>query len=332
MIRSILLDTSTGACAYGITRIGEIPREIMEAYRSWLDAGFAAGMDYMANHLQIRHNPELLLPGSKTVISLAFPYSPRQWREISLPAIASYAYGRDYHDAIRKRLAEAVERLKRLFEGEYRICIDSAPVFERYWAEKCGIGRRADNGLISVRGYGTRIFLAEILSTAELPEDSVTLMPGADCISKNNIQSCIHCGKCRRACPAGALKEDSSVDARVCLSYLTIEHRGDWDAIGAEAMSTPAGRLTLFGCDICQNVCPMNSPLNNFVPPTEIGEFSPSHTLLTMNAEEAKKMTQSEFSKVFKGSAIKRTKLAGFLRNADNLRKSAEDSSPADCV
>ncbi len=330
MIASILLDPSVGACAFGIRKIGEIPKEVMEAYKDWLCEGNAAGMSYLANHLPIRQNPELLLPGSQTVISLAFPYSPRQWREISLPAIASYAYGEDYHDVIRKRLRGAVERLSEVYGGEYRICIDSAPVFERYWAERCGIGERADNGLIYVEGFGTRIFLAEIFSTAEFPEERRVIPSESYGINSdiqreglnadsNRITSCIHCGACRRACPAGALKGDSTVDARVCLSYLTIEQRGEWDEDGRQAMATPAGRRTLFGCDICQNVCPMNSPVNPSVPPTGIEEFRPSEPLLTLTAEQARDMTQEEFSRIFKGSAIKRAKLAGFLRNARNI-------------
>lgn len=353
MIKSILLNNETGACAYGISEIGEMPSKVMEAYQTWLDKGNAAGMDYLANHLPLRRDPGLLLPGTRSVISLAFPYSPREWRADSLPAIASYAYGADYHDVLRKRLRGAAERLCELYGGEYRICIDSAPVFERYWAEKCGLGRRADNGLISVGGYGTRVFLAEILSTTELPKERGCLTPqtgrymnpatdNSYCdkpqnriqsgISGNTPESCIHCGACRRACPAGALKGDSTVDARLCLSYLTIEHRGEWNEEGQKAMNTPAGRRTLFGCDICQNVCPMNAPVNPSIPPTGIEEFSPSEIIMTMTAEQARNMTQQEFTRDFKGSAIKRTKLAGFLRNAGNLRKPAEASAPTGCV
>ena len=325
---NFLLNPEIGACAFGVASLEVTPPDIMESYSRWLKAGNMAGMDYLANHLPLRQNPELLLPGAKSIISIAFPYSPTEWRPQSLPVIASYAYGADYHDVLRTRLRKAVERLESVFGGEYRICIDSAPIFERLWAEKCGIGSRSDNGLIAIPGYGTRVFLSEILSTAELPEErgvkrEIVKRTGGERREREKYTSwdgCLHCGKCRKACPAGALQPDSTVDARRCLSYLTIEHRGEWTVEGERAMQTPAGRHTLFGCDICQQVCPMNAPHNTTIPPTHIEEFLPRHEIMTLTAEQAKAMTQEEFSRIFKGSAIKRTKLAGFLRNANNLK------------
>lgn len=331
---SFLLDPVVGACAYGVSRIDGIPPEMMLKYETWLAEGNAAEMNYLHNHLPIRHNPRLLLDDAVCIISFAIPYSPAIRREKSLSAVATYAYGSDYHDVLRDRLSGAAERLKGIFGGEYRICIDSAPVFERYWAEKCGIGERCDNGLISVPGYGTRVFLAEILSTSELPltkEIKPACHPQTNQAGKENNPelrkrgasvnpvSCLHCGACRKACPAGALQPDSTVDARRCLSYLTIEHRGDWDGVGESAMSTPAGRRTLFGCDICQDVCPLNSPLNQHIPPTGIEEFQPRPSILDLTAAQVEEMTQTDFSGIFKGSPIKRTKLAGLFRNAHNI-------------
>lgn len=281
---------------------------------SWIAAGHNAGMGYMVNHVDIRRNPALLLDGAAAIFSLAFNYAPARLRDPELPQIAQFAYGADYHDVLRLRLNRCVDELRAAIGGDYRICIDSAPIFERYWAEECGIGHRADNGLIAVAGYGTRVLLAEILTT--IPIDVIS------CESKDYQQNrgvpkgeCRHCGACRRACPAGALQSDGRVDSRRCLSYLTIEHKGEWDATGLEAMLTPAGRNTLFGCDICQRVC----PLNRTTPPTEIEEFAPSGQLLSLTTEESKSMTQENFSRIFRGSPIKRTKLAGLLRNAANL-------------
>lgn len=320
-----LLDEEIGACAFGITTISEIPQEIIDRYSEWLKTGMGAGMEYLHNHLHIRRNPELLLSGAKMVISLAFPYSPQEIRSEKLPAIASFALGSDYHEVLRKRLKKAVERLKGEFGGEYRICIDSAPIFERYFAEKCKIGRRGDNGLIYVKGYGTRIFLAEILSTEQLPEISMTKSPeaykgGGVPTGVNRAEECLQCGACQLACPAGALQPDSTVDARRCLSYLTIEHKGTWTGIGETAMATAAGHHTLFGCDICQNVCPMNRPLNNAVPSTQIQDFRPSPEIMGLTAEKAREITPEKFSRIFRNSPIKRTKFAGFHRNAQNLR------------
>lgn len=311
-----LLDDSIGVCSYGVVGIGATPPEIIKSYDAWIADGNAAGMNYLANHRNIRMAPELLLEDSKSIISLAFPYSPAEWREKSLPAIASYAYGMDYHEVIRNRLKTAVERLGELYGGDYRICVDSAPLFERLQAELSGVGRRSANGLIAVAGFGTRVFLAEILSTAQIP-----VIRNRRKIERNSSapEFCINCGKCIEACPAGALKPDSNVDSRLCLSYLTIEHRGEWDEIGERAMSTRAGRTTLFGCDICQSVCPMNAPLNPSIPPTWIEEFKPRASIMSLTARQAKEMTQTDFSLLFKNSPIKRSKLNGFLRNAANL-------------
>ena len=340
----LLISEESGACAAGVAPIGETPAFVMEAYGNWLSAGRGARMDYLANHLPIRRNPALLLEGAKTVISLAFPYPDGRERAKSLPAIASYAQGMDYHDVLRSRLTGVTERLKAIYGGNYRICIDSAPIFERYWAEKCRIGKRCDNGLIVVNGYGTRVFLAEILTT--LPPDTFPFpLPcshiAGESTVMNSAQECTHCGACRRICPAGALQEDSTVDARRCLSYLTIEHRGEWDREGNSAMSTPAGRHTLFGCDLCQKVCPLNSrdalrfgslrdsEYSEPVPADSdkvapLPEFLPRPEILTLTSEDITMMTPADFSRGFKGSPLKRSKLAGLLRNALNTMQSGK--------
>lgn len=330
---------AAGACAIGFAPIGEMPDEEMERYRRWLADGHQAGMEYMANHEAIRRNPRLLLEGAQTIISLAFPYPDGSERPKSLPAIASYAQGSDYHDVLRTRLKGLTERLKADLGGEYRICIDSAPIFERFWAEKCGIGQRADNGLIAVPGYGTRVFLAEIITTlniSEITEISTLPIPSrdsGDSCKEDSTMDCIHCGACRRACPAGALQPDSTVDAGRCLSYLTIEHRGEWDAIGEKAMSTPAGRHTLFGCDLCQRVCPINRMLKRGTGKHTEGateplpELLPRPEIVALTSEEIIRMNQTEFSSLFKGSPIKRAKLAGLRRNALNTQGPDEKES-----
>lgn len=309
--------TQAGTCAMGCAPIHDVPSSQTDSLESWLAAGHNAGMAYMANYPDLRRQPARLLEGAESIISLAFSYVPASQRAPALPLIAEYAYGADYHDTLRHRLTTAIGELRTLYGGDYRICIDSAPVFERYWAEECGIGYRADNGLIAVPGHGTRIFLAEIITT--LPTATISCQSAESLQSRGEVPGeCRHCGACRRACPAGALQSDGRVDARRCLSYLTIEHRGPWDNTGLQAMQTPAGRHTLYGCDICQRVC----PLNRTAPPTEIEEFAPSDRLLSLTAEESKCMTQENFSRIFRGSPIKRTKLAGLLRNAANLLQS----------
>lgn len=321
-----------GAVALAAAPIHPVDSEDIKGLQGWLENGYNAGMAYMGNHLDLRSDPTGLLEGAKSIICIAFNYRQPRKRDKSLPCVAEYAYGKDYHDVLRKRLEGAVNDLREDFGGEYRICIDSAPLLERYWAEQSGLGKRGANGLIAVAGYGSQVFLAEILTTLELPrfrrilgkgeeESGETGESGAGSGRNSKIDYCINCGKCLRACPASALQHNGTVDARRCLSYLTIEHRGDWDdagnGMGLAAMHTPAGRCTLFGCDICQRVCPLN--LGEKMPATEIGEFLPDENMLTLDAGDVMKMTQEVFSRIFKGSAIKRAKLAGLRRNAENI-------------
>lgn len=304
---------SSGAVAVAAAKVHQVGMRDMNRFQKWLEESHNAGMAYMQNHLSLRANPSALLENAKSIICIAFNYRPTARRDIKLPNIASYAYGADYHDALRNRLSKAVTRLFDRFGGEYRICIDSAPLLERYWAEESGLGKRAANGMIAIPGYGTEIFLAEILTTVDIKPFDVVTKPIAGS-SSSGFRECINCGNCRKACPAGALQGDSTVDARRCLSYLTIEHRGDWDETGERAMATTAGKNTLFGCDICQRVC----PLNNFpgAPACDLPEFRPREEILTIDSEDFRDMQPEDFSRIFKGSPIKRAKLSGLKRNA----------------
>ncbi len=308
---------ASGAVAAGVTRAVPLTADEAARLRSWLAEGNHGEMGYMENHFELRCDPAKLQPGAESVIALAFNYTPAQLRDASLPQIATYAYGLDYHDVLRRRLDEAVAKCRELAGGEWRICIDSAPTPDRHWAELAGIGTRCANGLIHVPTAGTRVFLAEIITSTPLE----VLTDGVEqCLSGG----CTQCGACHRACPSGALRPDGTLDARRCLSYLTIEKRGDWSAEGLEAMQTQQGRATLYGCDICQNVC----PLNRRTTPTAIDEFAPRPGLLTLTSEAASTLTQEEFSRLFKGSPIKRTKLAGLLRNARNTLTTPDHDPP----
>lgn len=309
----ILIEDAVGAVAAGSAPLREIPENVTSRYAHWLKEGNAAGMEYLHNHIHIRRNPTLLLEGGKSIISVAFSYTPDPDTESKLKKgaykPARFALGDDYHDVVRKRLGIAVKALESHYGGEYRICVDSAPIFERYWAERCGIGSRCDNGLIYVPGYGTRIFLAEILSTIIFPSSTpVFKSPG----NGGRGEGCLHCGACLRACPASALQKEGTVDARRCLSYLTIEHKGEWDDTGKKAISTTAGRTAIFGCDMCQDCC----PLNRDIPATGISEFFPRDIMLSLTDEKIAALDPPGFSRLFKGSPVKRTKLSGLRRNA----------------
>lgn len=299
-IRGALL--AAGAVAAGFARSADISDHAYESYVRWINRGMHADMDYLRRHSVLRRNPRNVLPDAATVISLAFPYAPGRWRADDLPQIACYAYGIDYHEVIRNRLSPIVESLKPEYGGNWRICVDTAPVAERYWAVKSGIGIRGLNGSVIVPGHGSFVFLAEVLTSLPLEPDDAS------------VGTCGACGKCREACPQGAICSDGMIDASRCINYLTIEHRGAWTGEKLGSMSTEAARRSLYGCDICQKVCSHNRG----IPPTEIAEFQPCEGILTLTAEMVSDMDAAAFSSFFSHSAIKRAKLDGLHRNALN--------------
>ena len=302
---------ATGAVAVGFAMAEEVDSNVMESYHEWIAGGNHAGMEYLSRHELLKSHPRNVLEDAATVISIAYSYAPADWRPDWLPAIAAYAYGNDYHEVLRAKLQPLVESFNSRFGGQWRVCIDSAPLAERYWAMKAGIGRKGLNGSVIVDGYGSYIFLVELLTSLRIDSDSPS------------EAICASCGECRRACPTGALLSDSTIDCRRCLNYLTIEHHGEWDPEGMAAMQTPAGQHTLFGCDICQRVCPHNLHIS----PTTIPEFNPRPGIISTDIpsvytrEGILSLTQEEFSRIFKGSPMKRAKLAGIMRNASNLDK-----------
>ncbi|MDE5869390.1 MAG: DUF1730 domain-containing protein, partial [Muribaculaceae bacterium] len=254
-----------GAVAVGVSKAEPVAENHWQAFESWLESGKNAGMGYMANHLSIRRDPRLLLDGARSVISLAFSFAQAEYRDADKWMIACYAYGEDYHDVLRRRIGEAVNKLKMTYGGEYRICIDSAPILERYWAEKSGIGIIGRNGSLIVPGYGSMVFLSEVITTLELREETFigsTTQKLKQSFERKQLREkrgeergerreggereekgekrekwrgekigvCLRCGKCMAVCPGRAITEDGGVDARRCLSYLTIEHKGEWVA------------------------------------------------------------------------------------------------------
>lgn len=297
-LRAALLEA--GAAAVGFATAGPVSEDENRRLHGWLAAGYHAGMAWMERHADLRRDLDNVLPGTRTVISLAFPYAPQQERPSDLPYLSRYAYGRDYHEAIRSLLTAVLEQTGVL--SSCRICIDSAPVSERFWAIRAGIGYRGDNGALIIPGIGPEVFLAEILTTIEFEPDTPS------------IAECLHCGACRRACPTGALQPDGTIDCRRCISYLTIEHRGPWtDPDAIAAMSTPAGRTSLFGCDRCITACPLR---NDTSSPHIWNQPLPAMLALTPADIPAQ---QSEFKRRFAHTALLRPGLQNLLRNIDNL-------------
>ncbi len=295
--RQSILDAAhaAGACAAGFAAVKPVDSNALAAYSQWIAQGKHAGMAYLEKYDDIRSNPTLLLDGAKSILCLAFAYrntsTPRH------PLFADYALGQDYHDAIRRHLEPLAELMRTMVESsQTRICIDTAPIRERYWAAKAGLGIIGLNNQLIIPKIGSAVFLAEILWTA-------TAKPSHSKLG----ESCLLCGKCLKACPSGALNGINALDANRCLSYLPIEHRGDLP----EEMSLLNRRI--FGCDICRDACPLA------VPTTEvpvINEFKPTPELMHLNLKSIAAMTSEDFNRIFRQSAVRRTKLTGLHRNA----------------
>lgn len=257
----------------------------------------------MANHFDMRLDPRKLVPGAKSVISLAFNYfTTARQADPEAPMLSTYAYGRDYHKVVKQRLKPLMAFVQERFgDAAMRAFVDSAPVMEKAWAQRAGIGWVGKHTNVIRQGAGSWFFLCEIITDLELEPDA----PATD-----------HCGTCRRcvdACPTDAITP-YGVDGSRCISYLTIELK---EAIPQEF----AGKLDgwAFGCDVCQQVCPWN----RFSVPHAEPAFAPKAELLNLKAEEWHGMTEMVFERLFEGSAVKRAKYSGlsrslrFLRNGD---------------
>ena len=276
-------------------------------FDKWLKEGNHAGMTYMENHREIRLDPTGLVEGAKTVISVALNYYPEQKLPPEAPHIAYYAYGKDYHFVLKEMLNSLWAALLphtgtgQADAGDARFFTDSAPILERYWAWKAGLGWIGKNTNLIIPGKGSFFFLGEIVTTLEADQ--------YDTPQKNRCGSCT---RCLDACPTKALEGPRHLNARKCLSYLTIENRGE---IPAEQAARLGNRL--YGCDTCQEVCPWN----RFARPTRIEAFRPSEELLLLNRKKIDCMTEEDYRRIFAKSAVKRAKYEGLMRTRDAWQK-----------
>jgi len=269
---------------------------------TWLKKGMHGEMQYMENHFDKRLDPRLLVDGAKSVISMGLNYyTENEQHDPLAPKISSYAYGADYHHVIKDKLKQLLEIInEKIGEVNGRAFVDSAPVLDKAWAKKAGMGWIGKNTNLISKKAGSFFFLAELIVDLELEYD---VEPTAD--------HCGTCTKCIDACPTEAIVAPYIVDGSRCISYLTIELKN-------EIPQEFKGKMDnwMFGCDICQDVCPWNkfSVLN-----TE-PSFTPKHELLGMSKHDWEDITQDVFQKVFKNSAVKRTKFAGLKRNIEFLK------------
>ncbi|WP_448520548.1 tRNA epoxyqueuosine(34) reductase QueG [Rhodoflexus sp.] len=263
----------------------------------WLNSQMHGQMSYMANHFDKRLDPRLLVPGAKSVVSLLYNYYPNKrilYRDDELK-ISKYAYGTDYHFVIKDKLKSLLAALREeIGDINGRVFVDSAPVMDKAWAARSGAGWLGKHTNIINRKLGSFFFIAELIIDLELEPDA----PAKD--------YCGTCTRCIDACPTDAIVEPYVVDGSKCISYLTIELK---DKIPDEF----AGKMEnwIFGCDICQDVCPWN----RFAKPHREPAFEPNPQLEEMKSSDWQELTEEVFGKLFKKSAVKRTKLTGLKRN-----------------
>ena len=292
LVKEIALDLGFSYC--GISKADFLSDEA-KRLDTWLKRGYQGKMDYLERHFDKRLDPRKLVPGAQSVISLLYNYAPKKDETDKSPyKIARYAYGRDYHFVIKDKLVQFMDRMKvSIGNVEGRVFVDSAPVHERAWAAKSGLGWIGKNTLLINKDAGSYFFLAELILDLKLESDG----PIKD--------YCGTCTKCMDACPTDAIAEPYIVDGSRCISYLTIELK---DELPNEFRNKMEGWT--FGCDICQEVCPWN----RFSQPNKEPQFAPQGWE-KLSKTEWEEMTAEVFGNVFKKSPVKRTRFKGLKRN-----------------
>jgi epoxyqueuosine reductase len=279
------------------------PSRYREYLRRWLDEGQAGTMHYLAARFEERTDPGSYFAGAASVICVAMNYHVRLSERDAAAAdssavpgrIARYALGGDYHEIMKGRLHQLADWLRQSAGGQTRAAVDTAPVMEKDLAARAGVGWVGKNTCVINENIGSWLLLGEILTTLSLPPDQPA------------IDRCGTCRRCLDACPTGAITAPYQLDARKCISYLTIEHRGDIDA----ALQAQMGDW-LYGCDICQDVCPWNSKALEAVDPALASRFADG----TLDVREVLEWTPEDYAKTLRRSAMKRVKLPQLKRNA----------------
>ena len=306
-----------GFFACGIAKAAPVDPKTAEQVGKWLDNGCFAEMAYMTNYTDKRLNPLLLMPGLRSIVCVAMSYAPAQRIPQGQYQLASYAYGQDYHEVVKGKLRQLAAHFdfQPYIESDpsacaslqderpmFRVFCDSAPILERYWAVKAGLGWTGRNHQLIIPKAGSMFVLGELFLNIELEYDEE--MPNR----------CGNCHKCIDICPTKALgtwldtqgEKSFLFDAQRCLSYQTIEYRGNLQPNIAQAMGD-----TIYGCDRCQTVCPWNAhPIA-----TNIEEMAPKPELMNMTREQWHNLSEDDYKRLFKGCAVKRAKYAGLMRN-----------------
>lgn len=290
-----------GFDACGIARAMKLDDDARRLER-WLQKGYQGSMQYMERHFDLRIDPTKLVPGARSVITLLLNYFPEQQQEQAAPRIAKYAWGADYHFVIREKLNALLEGI-RLHIGEVdgRGFVDSAPVLERSWAQRSGLGWVGKNGNLLNKQMGSFFFIATLITDLDLVPDP----PFA-------TDFCGTCTRCLDACPTQAIVAPGEVDGSRCISYLTIELK---DAV-IDAGFHDQMEGWMFGCDTCQDVCPWN----RFSRPHQETYFTPIPEILHLSRREWEELSEEQFRKIFRNSPLKRSKWQGIQRNLKTIR------------
>jgi epoxyqueuosine reductase len=286
-----------GFAGCGFSQAEALPEDAMRL-NDWLEKGYHARMGYMANHFEKRTDPTLLVEGARTVISLLYNYyTDRVQEDSEAPILSKYAYGKDYHFVMKDKMHMLFDYIKSMHqEVEGRVFVDSAPVLDRAWAKRAGLGWIGRNSMLISRSAGSFVFIGEIILNLELEYMQI---PESD--------FCGSCNRCIEACPTGAILGTRTLDSEQCISYQTIENRGE---ITAELEGKLSGRM--FGCDICQDVCPWNRKAENHQEPF----FDSPDNLLELSAKEWARLSKEQYNTLFKESAVQR---AGFKKLKSNI-------------
>lgn len=288
-----------GFLSCGISKSGFLEEEAPRL-ENWLNQNKHGQMTYMENHFDKRLNPNLLVDDAKSVVSLLLNYFPSETQVDDTYKISKYAYGQDYHFVIKEKLKELLFSIQQnIGEVSGRAFVDSAPVLDKAWAAKSGLGWMGKNTNLITKSIGSFYFIAELIIDLELDYDSAT------------TDHCGTCTACIDACPTEAIVAPYVVEGSKCISYFTIELK---DHIPIEMK----GKFNdwAFGCDVCQDVCPWNK----FSKPHNEPLFNPNPELLSMSKKDWEEITDETFKKVFKNNALKRTKFEGIQRNINFLK------------
>jgi len=280
----------------GIARAQQLDEDARRL-EAWLSKGMHGQMHYMENHFDLRTNPAQLVPGARSVITLLLNYFPAAQQSSEAPKISKYAYGKDYHEVIREKLHLLIDNIKQeIGDISGRGFVDSAPVLERSWALKSGLGWIGKNGNLITKKNGSFFFIATLICDLELEYDSP--------FTKDYCGSCT---KCIDHCPTEAILPNKIIDGSKCISYFTIELK---EELLPENMK---GKFKnwMFGCDVCQDVCPWN----RFSKATTETAFTPLPEILNLSTKEWMELTEETFKAIFKHSPLKRTKFKGIQRN-----------------